>query len=194
MKNARNRKRRKGTITRNSRSRLPSGFARSQTSVADLTLDYLFPLLYDSLLPLRYSPTLSGGFSLPRAEDSHSAEWLFIQTLPSSAILHGFINARNGKSKIQTLSPFFSLLYSLPLSASIDFNFSRVRVATPHKNPASIPVKFARTRLSIYSDSWITPSSFLPWTRSASIRQSLKVKSREFYFAAVLHIRVKLSG
>lgn len=144
-------KRRKGTIMRNSRSRLPSGFARSQTSVADLTLDYLFPLLYDSLLPLRYSPTLSGGSFPPRAEDSHSAEWLFIQTLPSSAILHGFINARNGKSKIQTLSPFFSLLRPLPLSTSIDFNFSRVHaVATPRKNPTSILVKFARTKLSIY--------------------------------------------
>lgn len=51
-------------ITRNSRLRLPSGFAHSQTSVADLTLDYLFPLLYDSLLPLRYSLTLSGVSSL----------------------------------------------------------------------------------------------------------------------------------
>ena len=96
-------------------------------------------------------PPYRAALSHPYAEDSHSAEWLFIQTLPSLAILHGFINARNGRSKIQTLSPFFSPLHSLPLSASIDFNFSRVHaVATPRKNPVSILVKFARTRLSIY--------------------------------------------
>jgi len=130
----------------------------------------------------------------PHAEDSHSAEWLFIQTLPSSAILHGFINARNGKSKIQTLSPFFSLLHPLPLSASIDFNFSRVHaVATPRESPASILVKFARTRLSIYSYDGFANNTRLVPASNAFRLDFAKVKSREFYFAAVLRIRVKLS-
>lgn len=50
----------------------------------------------------------------PHAKDSHSAEWLFIQTFPSSAILHGFVKA-NERSKIQTLSLFFSLSLFLSL-------------------------------------------------------------------------------
>lgn len=152
MKNARNRKRRKGTITRNSRSRLPSGFARSQTSVADLTLDYLFPLLYDSLLPLRYSPTLSGG-SFPTPCGRFALCRMIIY--PNAPFFGDFarLYKRRGTGRVKSRRYLhFSLLLILSLfSASIDFNFSRVHaVATPRKYPASILVKFAKTRLSIY--------------------------------------------
>lgn len=125
---------------------------------------------------------LIGRFS-PHAKDSHSAEWLFIQTFPSSTILHGFINA-NERSRIQTLSLFFSLFLSFYPSfcTSIDFNFSRVHaVATSRKNLASIPVKFARTRLSIF-DGLVNNARLVPFSkmRFASICQNLKLKATSF--------------
>lgn len=106
------------TITRNSRLRLPSGFARSQTSVGDLTLDYLFPLLYDSLLPLRYSPTLSVVvLALPRRERRFALCRMIIypNALPSSAILHGLTSARTARIKSRRYLYFF--LASSPLAS-----------------------------------------------------------------------------
>lgn len=78
------------TITRNSRLRLPSGFARSQTSVASLTLDYLFPLLYDSLLPLRYSPTLSGVSTPPSPFTARKIRTLQNDYLSKRSLLRRF--------------------------------------------------------------------------------------------------------
>lgn len=108
----------KRTITRNSRLRLPSGFARSQTSVGDLTLDYLFPLLYDSLLPLRYSPTLSVVvLALPRRERRFALCRMIIypNALPSSTILHGLTSARTARIKSRRYLYFF--LASSPLAS-----------------------------------------------------------------------------
>lgn len=116
---------------------------------------------------------------------AHSAEWLFIQTFPSSAILHGFINAskRGVKSRRYLyFSPSPLLPLSLFLCTSIDFNFSRVHaVATSRKNLASIPVKFARTRLSIF-DRLVNNARFVPFSETcfASIRQSRKLKASSF--------------